>query len=145
MINGQTKPQAGRRLLRPVLLACVVALVVIALTGCGSSKPAYCSDRTSLENSVKGLKSVDLKGGLSGVRSQLDKIQSDATALVGSAKNDFPSQTSAVKTSVQTLSNAVKTLSTKPSVAQIAKIAADVSAVSTSVKGFTDATSSKCS
>jgi hypothetical protein len=141
---GHGAVRAGRRLWL-ALLACGVAVLVIAVTGCGSSKPAYCSDRTNLQNSVKGLKSVDLKGGLSGVRSQLTKIQSDATALVGSAKNDFPSQTSAIKTSVQTLTGAVKTLSTTPSVAQIAKIAADVSAVSSSVTAFADATSSKCS
>jgi hypothetical protein len=142
---GHSAVRVGRRLWGVVLLACTVAVLVIALTGCGSSKPAYCTDRTNLENSVKGLKNVDLKSGLSGVRSQLNKIQSDATALVGSAKSDFPSQTSAVKTSVQTLSGAVKTLSTTPSVAQIAKISGDVSAVSTSVKAFTEATSSKCS
>jgi hypothetical protein len=116
---GHSAVRVGRRLWGVVLLACTVAVLVIALTGCGSSKPAYCTDRTNLENSVKGLKNVDLKSGLSGVRSQLNKIQSDATALVGSAKSDFPSQTSA--------------------------ISGDVSAVSTSVKAFTEATSSKCS
>jgi hypothetical protein len=142
---GHGPVRAGRRLWGLALLACAVAVLVIAVTGCGSSKPAYCSDRTNLQNSVKGLKSVDLKGGLSGVRSQLNKIQSDATALVGSAKSDFPSQTSAITTSVQTLTGAVKTLSTTPSVAQVAKIAADVSAVSSSVTAFADATSSKCS
>lgn len=140
------RSNVGRRLVGPVVLACTVAVALLALTACGSSsKPAYCSDRTSLENSVKGLKNVDLKNGLSGLRSQLDKIQSDATALVSSAKSDFPTQSSAVKTSVQTLTAAVKSLSTNPSVAQIAIIASDASAVSTSVKGFVGATSSKCS
>jgi hypothetical protein len=129
-----------------VLLACAVLAALLALTACGgSSKPAYCSDRTSLENSVKGLKNVDLKNGLSGLQSQLKTIQSDATALVSSAKSDFPTQASAVKTSVQTLTGAAKSLSTSPSVSQITKIAADAAAVSTSVKGFVDATSSKCS
>jgi hypothetical protein len=135
----------GGRLAATVLLAGTVAVALLALTACGSSKPAYCSDRTSLENSVKGLKSVDLKNGLSGLKSQVDKIQSDATSLVDSAKADFPTQTSAVKTSVQTLTSAAKSLSTKPSVSQVAKIAGDASAVTTSVKGFVDATSSKCS
>jgi hypothetical protein len=136
----------GRRLFGTLLVVCTVAVSLLALTACGgSSKPAYCSDRTSLENSVKGLKSVDLKNGLGGLKSQLDKIQSDATALVSSAKGDFPTETSAVKTSVQSLTSAVKSLSTKPSVSQVAQIAADASAVSTSVKGFVNATSSKCS
>jgi hypothetical protein len=139
------RARLGRRLFGTTLLVCTVAVSVLALTACGSSKPAYCSDRTSLENSVKGLKSVDLKNGLGGLKSQLDKIQSDATALVSSAKGDFPTETSAVKTSVQSLTSAVKSLSTKPSVSQVAQIAADASAVSTSVKGFVNATSSKCS
>lgn len=140
------RSRLGRRLLAPILLACAVTATLLALTACGgSSKPAYCSDRTSLENSVKGLKNVDLKNGLSGLRSQLTQIQSDATALVSSAKSDFPTQTSAVKTSVQTLTASAKTLSSSPSVSQIAKIAGDAAAVSTSVKGFVDATSSKCS
>jgi hypothetical protein len=135
----------GRRLLGPVLLACAVAVALLGLTGCGSSKPAYCSSQTSLENSVKGLTNVDLKNGLGGLRSQLNKIEGDATSLVSSAKGDFPSQTSAVKTSVSTLTSAVKTLSTKPSASQISKIAGDAAAVSSAVKGFVDATSSKCS
>lgn len=141
-----TGPARRRRRLGPVLLACVVAFALLALTGCGgSSKPAYCSNRTSLENSVKGLKSVDLKNGLGGLKSQLKTIQSDATALVSSAKTDFPTETSAVQTSVQTLTAAAKNLSTSPSVSQITKIASDAAAVSTSVKSFVDATSSKCS
>jgi hypothetical protein len=139
------RSNVGRRLVGPVVLACTVAVALLALTACGSSsKPAYCSDRTSLENSVKGLKNVDLKNGLSGLKSQLTTIQSDATALVSSAKSDFPTQTSAVKTSVQTLTAAAKNLSTSPSVSQITKIAGDAAAVSTSVKGFVDATNSKC-
>src|SRR5450432_2492502 len=122
MVHTDSRARAGRRLLGPVLLACAVTAALLALTACGSSKPAYCSDRTSLENSVKGLKNVDLKNGLSGLKSQLTTIQSDATALVSSAKSDFPTQTSAVKTSVQTLTAAAKNLSTSPSVSQITKI-----------------------
>jgi hypothetical protein len=143
-VTGRSR--LGGRRLAPVLLACAVTAALLALTACGSSsKPAYCSDRTSLENSVKGLKNVDLKNGLSGLQSQLNQIHTDATTLVSSAKSDFPTETSAVKTSVQNLTAAAKSLSTSPSVSQITKIASDAAAVSTAVKGFVDATSSKCS
>jgi hypothetical protein len=123
----------------------LTAVVVIALAGCGSSKPAYCTDRTNLENSIKGLTSLSVSSGLSGLKAQLTKIQSDATTLVNSAKSDFPTETSAVKSSIDSLSGAVKGLTSSPSAVQIAAIAADASNVVSSVKSFTDASSSKCS
>jgi hypothetical protein len=126
--------------------ASVAILIAVALAGCGgSSKPAYCSDRSALEDSVKGLDTAATSGGISGLQSQLTTIQSDATALVNSAKSDFPSETSAIKSSVDTLSSAVNALPSSPSTAQIATVATDAASVVSSVKGFTDATSSKCS
>jgi hypothetical protein len=124
-------------------VATIVAL--IALAGCGGSKPGYCSDRTKLENSTKGLTSLNVSSGISGLQSQLKTIQTDATALVSSAKSDFPSQTSAVKSSVDALASAVKALPSSPSAGQIATIASDAASVVNSVKSFADATSSKCS
>jgi len=126
-------------------LSAVAALVVIALAGCGSSKPGYCADRTNLENSIKGLTSLNVSSGLSGLEAQLTKIETDAKTLVNSAKSDFPTETSAVKSSIDSLSSAVKGLTSSPSAAQIAAIAADAGNVVSSVKTFTDASSSKCS
>jgi hypothetical protein len=125
--------------------ALVVSLAVVAVAGCGSSKPSYCSDRTNLQNSVKGLTSLSLSSGVSGLESQLKKIQSDATTVVSSAKSDFPSQTSAIKSSVDALKSAVKAIPASPSAGQIATIASDAASVVSSVKGFSDASSSKCS
>ena len=123
-----------------------VAVALVAITGCGgSSKPAYCSDRSNLENSVKGLTSAASSGDISGLKSQVTKIQSDATSLVSSAKSDFPSQTSAVKSSVAALQSAVTALPASPSAAQIAAIAKSATAVVSSVKSFSDASKSKCS
>ena len=51
----------GRAAIRTAV-ATVAAGTLIALAGCGSSsKPAYCTDRTNLENSVKGLTSVSVQ------------------------------------------------------------------------------------
>ena len=124
-----------------VLLASGAAIAVVALTGCSSSKPAYCTDRATLENSVKGLTSVSI----STLKSQLSQIQSDATALVNSAKSDFPSQTSAISSSVSALKNSVTALPSSPSASQIATVGKDAASVVSSVKNFTDATSSQCS
>ena len=123
-----------------VLLASGAAIAVVALAGCSSSKPGYCTDRTNLENSVKGLTSVSI----STLKSQLSQIQSDATALVNSAKSDFPSQTSAISSSVSALKNSVTALPSSPSASQIATVAKDAASVVSSVKNFTDATSSQC-
>ena len=135
----------GRAAIRTAI-ATVAAGALIALAGCGSSsKPAYCSDRTNLENSVKNLPSVASSSGVSGLKSQINTIVSDANAVVSSAKSDFPSQTSAVKTSVDALQSAVKALPSSPSASQIAAIGLDAKNVVSSVKSFSDASKSKCS
>jgi hypothetical protein len=140
-----SRAQAGRAWM-PVPVAMVAAVALLALAGCGSSsKPAYCSDRTNLENSIKNLPKVTSSSGISGLKTQITTIQSDATSLVNSAKSDFPTQTSAVKSSVDALASAVKALPSSPSAAQIAPIAADSAAVVNSVNSFVDASKSKCS
>jgi hypothetical protein len=129
----------------PVCLAFTAAAGVVVLAGCSSSKPAYCADRTSLENSVKGLTSLNASSGISGLKSQVNTIQSDAATVVSSAKGDFPTQTSAITSSVDALQSSVKALTASPSAADIATIARDAASVVSSVKSFTDATNSKCS
>ncbi len=130
---------------RRIAGATVAAVALIALAGCGSSKPAYCSDRTNLENSIKGLTSRNTSSGISGLESQVRTIESDATSLVNAAKSDFPSQTSAIKSSVNTLASAVKALPSSPSAAQIAAIGTDSAGVVNSVNSFVSASKSKCS
>jgi putative drug exporter of the RND superfamily len=123
----------------PLVLA--AAATAITLAGCSSSKPAYCTDRTNLTNSVKGLTS----SGVSGLKSQLKQIQTDATTLVNSAKSDFPTETSAITSSVSALKNSVTALPSSPSAAQIATATKDAASVVSSVKSFVDASNSKCS
>jgi hypothetical protein len=120
------------------------AIVVVAIVSCGSGKPAYCTDRTNLENSIKGLTSLNASSGVSGLKSQVQTIESAATALVNSAKSDYPSQTSAITSSVDALKSSVSALSSSPSAAQIATVTKDAASVVSSVKSFTDATSSSC-
>ena len=124
-----------------VLLVLAAASSVIALAGCSSSKPAYCTDRTNLQNSVKGLTSA----GVSGLKTQLTQIQSDASALVSSAKGDFPSETGAITSSVDALKSSLAALPSSPSAAQVVIIGQDAASVVSSVKNFVDASNSKCS
>jgi hypothetical protein len=125
--------------------AIVAVIAVIALGGCGSSKPSYCSDRTNLENSIKGLTSLNLSSGITGLQTQAKTIESDATSLVNAAKSDFPGETGALKSSVDALQSAVKALPSSPSATQIAAIATSSASVVSSVKNFVDTTKSKCS
>jgi hypothetical protein len=128
-----------------VAAACLAAAGLVGLAGCGgSSKPAYCSDRSNLESSIKGLTSLNASSGISGLKTQLTTIQSDAAKLVSSAKGDFPSQTSAIKSSVAALQSAVKALPSHPSATQLGPVATAAASVVSSVKSFMDATSSNC-
>ena len=121
-------------------------LALVALAGCGGSgKPGYCSDRANLENSVKGLTDLNVSSGISGLETQLKKIQSDANSLVNSAKSDFPNETSAIKSSLTTLEASVQAAASNPSAGAITTVAGDASRFVDSVTTFTDATKSKCS
>ena len=139
------RPRATTRPATRIAGATVAIAALIALAACGSSKPGYCTDRSNLESSIKGLTSLSSSNGISGLQSQLKTIQTDANALVSSAQSDFPSETSAIKSSVDSLESAVKARPSSPSAGQIAAIAINAASVASSVKTFTDATSSKCS
>ena len=126
-------------------LVCAVAAGLVTVAGCGSSKPGYCTDRTNLQNSVKGLTNLNTSSGVSGLKSQVDQIQSDAGSLVNSAKSDFPDQTSAITSSVNALKSAVSALGSNPSASQIATITKNAGNVVSSVSSFADASNSSCS
>lgn len=127
-----------------VLVALVAPGTMVALSGCSSSTPAYCADRASLQDSVKGLTNLNASSGISGLKAQIAKIQADATGVVNSAKSDFPSETSAITSSVDALKTSVGALSSSPSAAQIAAVGRDAASVVSSVTNFKNATNSKC-
>ena len=130
---------------RLLAVALTAALLLVAAAGCGgSSKPGYCGDRTRLESSIKGLAGLSLSSGVSGLETQLKTIQSDANALVASARSDFPAETGAIRTSVDTLKSGIAALPSNPSAGQIASLATDAASVVNAVRGFVDATKSKC-
>jgi hypothetical protein len=120
-------------------------LTVVVLSGCGSSKPTYCSDRTTLESSVKALPGMASKGDLSGLRSQVSKIQGEANKVADSAKSDFPTETSALQRDVNTLVNSVNDLPSNPSTSDYAKVGLNAATAISAVSNFSSATNSKCS
>ena len=123
----------------------VASVFALPLTGCGD--PDYCSDRSNLEQSVKGLTDVQLteSGGADRLKSQLDKVQSDAKQVASSAKSDFPSETGQLESSVSTLEKSVQALPPSPSSEQLKALAPQVTAVAGASRRFVTATDSECS
>ena len=115
------------------------------LAGCGSSKPAYCSDRANLESSVKQVPGLATSANLSGLRTQVDKIQAEATTLANSAKSDFPTETSALERDVDALVSSVKDLPSNPSAQALAKVGLNAATAVSAVSNFANASNSKCS
>jgi Flp pilus assembly protein TadD len=128
------------------VLAAVAVVAVLSACG-GSSKPSYCKQTASLKQSVSDLGNVNVvQGGTDALTSALSKVQSDANAVVNSAKSDFPNETTAITNSIDALKKSASSLASSPTQpAVIAQIPGQVSAVVTSIQNFSDATKSKCS
>ena len=128
-----------------IMLVLVAATLVAAACG-GDDKPAYCSNVSDLQQSVDDLKSVHLSesGALSTLQTDVQKVQSDADAVVSSAKQDFPDETSALKSSVSTVSTTIEELPSSPTAQQLAALAPEISSVVTAAKDLDSATSSAC-
>ena len=137
-------PNRGRR---PAVLGLLALLIVAALlSGCGSSKPAYCDPVSKVENAVKSLPSAqDVKtNGLGTLTSALSTLKQNVTTAVDQAKSDFSTQTIALKNSVDALSSTAKQLTSSLSAQTLAQLPAELSAVSTAAKNLQSAVSSKC-
>ncbi|WCB95207.1 hypothetical protein DSM104299_03950 [Baekduia alba] len=131
------------RLIGSATLAVAAAALLAACGNSSSDKPGYCGDRSDLQQSVSDLKSVNLTS-VSAIQTQLTKVNDSAKALVASAKDDFPQQTSALRTSVSALDTSVKTLASAPSAAGAVQVGQNVASVVTAAQGFQDATKDKC-
>ena len=126
---------------RPRLtLIASVALAAAALMagGCGSSndKPAYCSDVSDLQSSVNDLKNVQLNSdAVSTLQTDVQKIQTNANAVVSSAKQDFPNETSALKSSVSTF-HRDQAAARVPTAQQLAALVPDITNTVTAAKNL---------
>jgi hypothetical protein len=125
-----------------------LALVAIALVavGCGSSsKPQYCSNVSDLEGSVEELKGVELQSGaLATLEADLKKVQTNTNEVLASAKQEFPSQTSALRTSVSSLSTATQELAAAPTPQELVVLASRVKSVALAAEELSSATESAC-
>jgi len=135
------KASLGYKLIVPVV---AVGLGLFA-AGCGSDEPEYCSDVSALEESVNDLGDIQLESGvLSNLQESLNEVQDNAQAVEASARQDFPSETSALETSVSTLSKSIEKLPESPSGEQLLALAPQIKAVVDADNEFDSATQSAC-
>jgi hypothetical protein len=134
--------------LRPrgtLIIALALAAVALVATGCGSSKPDYCSNVSDLKESVDELGSIQVESGvLSTVRSDLEEVRANANTVVSSVKQDFPNETSALKSSVSSLSDTVNQLPPTPTPKQLVDLTAEIATAVTAAEELSSATESAC-
>jgi hypothetical protein len=135
----------GTHRLRRAAVA-LAAAVAVALAGCGGSgKPAYCADRDALQSSLTELKNVNVGAeGIEEVKAKLTKVESDAQALVASARKEFGPQASALESSVSKLKTSAQSAAAAPSAQSFAAVAGAASGVASTFGELSSAVSSKC-
>ncbi len=135
------RPGIRRWLLAP---AAVVILSGVA-AGCGSSKPAYCTAASQLKTSVQDLGNVTVNvSDLSSVSTAVSKVQANAKTFASEAKSAYPSQTTALRTSLSGLLAAVKSAKAQPSLATVAAVVSTITQVKTAAANLHNAASGKC-
>jgi hypothetical protein len=121
-----------------------IAVGSVVWLGCGSSKPEYCSKTDDLQQALSTMKGDVTAGKVSAIQPDVQTVRKDVDAVVSSARSDFPSQTKALDSSISKLTAAVEALPSSPSVSDVLRLAGDVGGVTTAVREFKAATSSKC-
>ena len=131
---------------RMLSIMVVLAAAALVAAGCGGDdEPAYCSNVSDLQQSVDDLKNVQLESGaLSSLQTAIQEVQSDADAVVSSAREDFPNETSALRSSVSSLSTTIEELPSSPTAQQLAALAPEINGVVTAAKDLDSATNSEC-
>src|SRR3954452_7572968 len=124
----------------------VAGMTALAACGGGGSKPAYCSDVTDLKDAVSGLTDVKIaQNGDSSLKPAIDKVVSSGEKLVADAKSDFPSQTTALNSSITALKTTAQQLA-DPATQKVAlpALPAEIVAVKSAFDGLQSAVKSKC-
>jgi hypothetical protein len=139
-------PLMNTRLRMTLVISMALAAVALLVAGCGgSSKPDYCSNVSDLEGSIAEIKGIELESGtISTLQADLEKVKTNADAVVSSAKQDFPSETSALKSSVSGLSATANQLPSTPTPQQLLALKSGIESTVTAGKELSSATESAC-
>jgi hypothetical protein len=134
-------PSTRRWLLLP---AAVLVLSGLA-AGCSSSKPAYCTAASDLKTSVQDLGNITINvHDLSSVNTAVSKVQADAKTFASEAKSAYPSQITALSTSLSGLQAAVTSAIGQPSLTTVAAVVSSITQVKTAAGNLQNAASGKC-
>ena len=136
--------------LKPLAALAAISLTgVVFLTGCGSSKPAYCTQVTNLKDSVKTLEQVELSpSNLSTITTDIQKVGTSTKELASAVGTEFAPQISSMKSSVAALEATIKELGSAPSSSTLAHaisvVPAQIEALKHSTTEIQEVTKSKC-
>jgi len=112
----------------------------------GSPTSAVCQAAAELRTSVNALARVKIgTGTVDQIKSDLADVEAKFTALTAELHNANKTQTSAVKTSLDTLMTAVSNLSANPSASNLRTVATAVGAVTTSAGTLLASLAPQCS
>ena len=132
-----------------VVLTLAVALAAAALVaaGCGGDdKPDYCSNVSDLQQSVDDLKSVQVDSAVvSTLQTDVQKVQSNANAVVSSAKTGLPEpdqRAAVIRLESFHLDQAAARRPRR--VGRCSTLTPQVNSVVTAAQGLSSATSSAC-
>ena len=97
-----------------------------------AGKEQVCQARDQLKTSITALTNPSLLlGGTSAIKSAVDQVQTDLTALGTAAKDDYKPQVSAMQTSMQSLETAVGDLGNGDVTKNLQTVGTDIAAVGT--------------
>ncbi|MSX02955.1 MAG: hypothetical protein F2813_07320 [Actinobacteria bacterium] len=124
--------------------ACIAAVAAVSLPGCG--KPEFCAKRTDFSSAVTTLTNVSLTPpDPNQISADVTSVENAGTAMINSAKADFPSESSALETAVNnTVSTAKELKTTKNVTATGATLAAQLLALNAAWNNFKTATNNAC-
>jgi hypothetical protein len=136
---------------KPIAALAAVSLTgALLIAGCGSSsKPAYCTQVTNFENSVKTLEGVEVSASnISTISTDVQKVATSASEMASAVKGEFAPQISSVKSSVAALEATVKGVASAPSASTLSHavtvVPGQVEALEHSAAELKEATKSKC-
>jgi hypothetical protein len=127
-----------------VIFAVALVAAAVAASGCGSSKPSYCSATSDLKSDVSKIGDDLTSANFSAVQTDVDSIQAQAQTVVDDAKSDFPSQTDQVNSSVNSLVDSVKSLGNSPTAQQLLTLGTQAAAAVKAVDALNSAIQDKC-
>jgi hypothetical protein len=97
-----------------------------------AGKEQVCQARDQLKTSITALTNPSLLlGGTSAIKSAVDQVQTDLTALGTAAKDDYKPQVSAMQTSMQSLETAMGDLGNGDVTKNLQTVGTDIAAVGT--------------